>query len=100
MTTKDPEALLNLANVFVNEATERETLNKQDVDGRTPERKLLFPEKSIAAHGKFVKDCLDTPVNCLDRTFSTASGIKRALRCYEHILNSDRENMSESLMGR
>lgn len=41
------------------------TASKQDVDGRTPHRKLLLPGKNIAAHAKFVKDHTDAPVSCL-----------------------------------
>lgn len=85
MTTKDLKAPLDLANVCVQEA---KALNKQDVDGRTPQRKLLIPEKNIAAHVKFVKDHTDT-VNCLGGTFSTTSGIKRALDHHKHIVKYD-----------
>lgn len=56
---------LELANVGVQEFPVWKIMNKQDVYGRTPQRKLQLTNKNIAVPVKFAKKHIDATQNVL-----------------------------------
>ena len=61
VSAKDLQTSLEHANIFVNESTIRNTLNKNGVHERTPRKKTLLSKENIAARLKIAKEHLDVP---------------------------------------